>query len=339
MKSWNEIWDKVEQALIKSNNRTAALGSVREIRGGPTTWDALARAGRRRGVSVSELFCSGESNLPNTLPINSGFLEDHPVGKKHMVIPDTQCKQGVPLDHLSWIGKYAVAKRPHTIVFLGDHWDMPSLSVYESSTKKASKGIHKMGDIAAGNRALELFEEELAKAPGYNPQRILLEGNHDGFAPGGRVGRYLSDHPEDEGLITPDQFADSWLGYTRVPFQDSIEVDGIRYAHLFPYSTRGTVTATSGRYGAANAAAQLQALMQSCTAGHKQGLDTAIHNTPLRTYRSIIAGSCYQHDEEYLGPGNNYWRGILMKHDVSETNPDHYDLMEVSLRFLKRRFG
>ena len=48
---------------------------------------------------------------------------------RHLVIPDTQCKPGHSFEHLEWAGQYAVKTKPDVIVHLGDHWDMPSLSV------------------------------------------------------------------------------------------------------------------------------------------------------------------------------------------------------------------
>jgi hypothetical protein len=50
----------------------------------------------------------------------------------------------------------------------------------------------------------------------------------------------------------------------------------------------------------------------------------------------MVAGSCYLHDEEYLGPqGNFVWRGILVCHQVEDGD---YDVMEVSLDYLSRRY-
>jgi len=77
--------------------------------------------------------------------------------------------------------------------------------------------------------------------------------------------------------------------------------------------------------------------MQSCVAGHRQGLDLAVHTNGKRTLRSIIAGSFYQHSEGYLSPqGNHHWRGMLMLHEVKN---GEFSLMEVSLGYLKRRYG
>jgi hypothetical protein len=51
----------------------------------------------------------------------------------------------------------------------------------------------------------------------------------------------------------------------------------------------------------------------------------------------LVAGSFYQHSEAYKGPqGNGHWHGIIFKHEVCEGN---YDLMELSLNYLKRKYA
>lgn len=322
-----------------ARGRSAAVLAVSEAVGRPTTWDAISRAWRRQTDAGKEVGTAAEHLGADTWAIEPArVVKTHNgEGSKHLIIPDTQVKPGVPLDHFRWIGRYIREKQPRVVIHLGDHWDMPSLSSYESTARRASAGRAKMADIEAGNRALEVLEEAMGD---FKPERkILLEGNHDGFAPQGRVGRYLDEHPEDQGLINPEQFADSWLGWERVPFLQPIEIDGVLYCHLFPLNRDGAVTGFGLRRGAASAKAQVQAVGQSCTAGHKQGLDTSIYNPPYSAARrGVIAGSCYMHEEEYLGPGR-YWRGILVKHDVRPENPNHYDLLEVSLEYLKRRHG
>jgi hypothetical protein len=77
--------------------------------------------------------------------------------------------------------------------------------------------------------------------------------------------------------------------------------------------------------------------MMSCTAGHKQGLDVYIYPTSRGMMRGMIAGSFYQHEEEYLSPqGTHYWRGILWKTEVQK---GEYNLVEVSLDYLARKYG
>jgi len=52
---------------------------------------------------------------------------------------------------------------------------------------------------------------------------------------------------------------------------------------------------------------------------------------------SIIAGSCYEHSEDYLGPqGNKHWRGCLMLHGV---NNGEFDVMPVSLDYLNTKYA
>lgn len=260
------------------------------------------------------------------------------VGAKVLVIPDTQVEPGIPLSHFSWLGRYIADKGPDLVVHLGDHWDMPSLSVYESPVRKAARGVLKKSDIVSGNNAFELLEEELSKAKFQPRRKVLLEGNHDGFADEGRLGRYLLDHPEDEGLIHRDMFADSWLGWDRIPFLETFEFEDIVFCHLFPFNAQGRISAQGLRMGATSAKVQTQALMASTVAGHRPGLDQYIHYTPQRTYRGIIAGSFYQHSPAFLGP-SRYWRGVLMLHDVRRSNPNHFDVMEVSLEFLRRKYS
>jgi hypothetical protein len=45
------------------------------------------------------------------------------------VIPDTQVRPGVQLDHLDWAAEALLYYRPDVVVHLGDHWDMGSLPV------------------------------------------------------------------------------------------------------------------------------------------------------------------------------------------------------------------
>jgi hypothetical protein len=52
---------------------------------------------------------------------------------------------------------------------------------------------------------------------------------------------------------------------------------------------------------------------------------------------SIICGSCYEHDEDYLGPqGNLHYRGFYVLHDVKD---GAFDEMAVSIKFLKERYN
>lgn len=250
---------------------------------------------------------------------------------KHLVIPDTQVKPRVPLSHFDWIGSYAASKRPDVIIHLGDWNDMASLSSYDEDDRPAefyNRSYH--ADLAAGDRSLELLENRLAKARGYRPRKVYLLGNHEA-----RYTRLLDQEPRLRGALRSPWAYASDCGWDVIPFLKPIEIDGVRYAHYFCRGPNGTVV--NLKRGAPSARAQVQREMRSSTAGHKQGLDVHIQPTAHGMMRGIIAGSCYQHEEQYMGPqGDDYWRGILVKHEVRNGN---YNLMEVSLDFLKRRFA
>ena len=77
---------------------------------------------------------------------------------KHLIIPDTQVRPGVPTDHLKWIGQYALEKRPERIIHIGDHYDMPSLSHYDKG-KLQAEGRRYKDDIVAGNKGFTALDQ------------------------------------------------------------------------------------------------------------------------------------------------------------------------------------
>lgn len=260
---------------------------------------------------------------------------------KHLVIPDTQAQPGVPTDHLLAAGRYALEKRPNTIVHLGDIGDFKSLGSYDCAAAKGFDQRDFKADADAANECADLLTRPIRewnkshrKSQRYNPRLILLEGNHDGQTGNGRIARAAQDQPWLRGVLL-DQLHYGQYGWQVVPFLRPIIVDGIAYCHLFCRNSKGAVLQT--RRGQPSAMAQVVREGMSATAGHKQGLDT--HIQPIgdgNRRRGIIAGSFYQHDESYLSPqGQDHWRGILMKHEVRDGD---YDLMEVSLGWLLRKW-
>jgi hypothetical protein len=71
-------------------------------------------------------------------------------------------------------------------------------------------------------------------------------------------------------------------------------------------------------------------------AGHQQGLQIYTDSrADGAMIHSIIAGSCYEHNEDYMGPqGNKHWRGALMLHDVHD---GEFDIMPISLKYFNQR--
>lgn len=133
-----------------------------------------------------------------------------------------------------------------------------------------------------------------------------------------------------DGVLSTDDLAYEGFGWTVHPFLDVVVLDGIAYSHYF----------TTGLLGrpCSSAAIQLSKKHQSCVAGHQQGLQVMHgHRADGKRLTSIIAGSCYEHNEDYLGPqGNRHWRGCLMLHSV---NNGEFDLVPVPLRYLKDKYG
>jgi hypothetical protein len=244
----------------------------------------------------------------------------------HMVIPDVQAKSGVPLEHLTWIGNYAVEKKPDVIVQIGDFADMPSLSMYDRG-KVSAEGRRYTKDIAAVHRAMDTLLQPIqdynrTATEKYEPELHLTLGNHEY-----RIIRECEENPRYEGKFSYDDLGYSDWGWKVHDFLDVIEIDGIEYCHYF----------TSGVLGrpVSSAAAMLRERQRSCTMGHVQYTDMAIHKKTQNI--GLMCGICYLHDEDYLGPqGNNTRRQIIVKHEVDR---GRYDPMFVSLRFLEKAYS
>jgi hypothetical protein len=256
----------------------------------------------------------------------------------HLVLPDVQSRDGINSKFLSRVGKYAVDKQPSVIVCLGDFADMASLSEYDRGKPKF-EGRRYWKDVKASKDAMANLlkpihdynkQRKKNKEKQYKPRMVMLLGNHEN-----RINRAIDREAILEDTISTDDLGYEDAGWEVHPFLEVVEIDGVHYSHFFPRSPSGRVM--QNRRGAPSAAAQVKREMCSCTSGHMQGLDFSVYQTGNRRYYGLIAGSCYEHEEDYLSPqGTQYWRGIIMKHEV---NNGQYDAMFVSLDYLKRRYG
>jgi hypothetical protein len=253
----------------------------------------------------------------------------------HVVIPDTQAKPNSPTDHLRWIGQYIVDQfhdQPIKIIHLGDHADMPSLSSYDKG-KKSMEGRRYIEDIKAANDAWDILNAPLnefnlnrrkTRHAKWLPERHILLGNHED-----RINRAVESDAQLEGVISTDDLIYSKTGWQVHPFLSPVFLDGVGYSHYW-------YNPMNGRPLGGTAEGRLKTLGHSFTMGHQQTYLTAIRYVNDQQQRGLIAGACYLHDEDYKGPqGNHHWRGILIKHQV---NNGAYDLMEVSLDYLCRRY-
>lgn len=248
------------------------------------------------------------------------------LGRIHMVIPDLQVRPHVPIDHLRWIANYAIEKRPDVIIQIGDWADMNSLSLYDKG-KRCYEGRRYVKDVEAANDSLDVFEKTLedynrtSETP-YNPRKILTRGNHEE-----RIDRATNLDAALDGKLTFQDLDFERRGWECHRFLEVVEVDGVQYSHYF-------ISGSMGR-PVSSAAALLKARGGSATMGHVQRMDVSYH--PQTQQIGLFCGTCYLHDEEYLGPqGNCAPRQIIMKHEVQD---GRYDLMAVSLNFLRKRYG
>lgn len=248
------------------------------------------------------------------------------------MIPDAQVKPGVNTDYLTHIGDYIVDKKPEVIVQIGDFADMPSLSSYDVG-KKSFEGRRYKADIEAAHGGMDKLLQPLldfnAKARRnkeklYHPRMVLTLGNHEN-----RITRCVEGDAKLDGTIgLADLDYERW-GWEVYPFLDVVIIEGIAFSHYF-------VTGMAGR-PASTASAQLAKKHMSCIAGHQQGYQiSSAYRADGACIKSIICGSCYTHDEDFMGvQGNRHYRGILVLHDVHD---GEFEEMPVTLKYLKERY-
>lgn len=252
--------------------------------------------------------------------------------KSILVVPDAQVKYGVDTNHLRWLGNYIVTKRPEIIVNIGDFADMESLSSYDVG-KKNFEGRQYTRDIDSAHEGMiklltplwDLQRRQAASRKAiYRPELHLTLGNHEE-----RINRAVNNDRKLEGLLSIEDLNYENMGWQVHPFLEVVTLQGIAFSHYF----------TTGAMGrpSSSASAQLNRQHTSCIAGHQQGLQIATGKRAdgvLLT--SIIAGSFYLHDEDYMGQqGNKHWRGALMLHGCEN---GAFDLNLLPLRYLEAKY-
>lgn len=252
---------------------------------------------------------------------------------KHAVIPDCQVKPGVDTTYLGYAGQYLVDKKPDVIVCIGDFADMSSLSSYDVG-KKSFEGRRYSLDIEAAHKGMETLLTPIwefnsrarkNKEKQYKPRMVLTLGNHED-----RIDRAINNDSKLEGLLSIKDLAYEEYGWEVYPYLETVVIDGICYSHFFASGVLGRPICSARML--------LTKKHMSCVAGHQQGRDIAYGQRADGTQLlGLIAGSFYEHDEDYLNAQtNNHWRGMYFLHDVRDGACDE---MAISIKYLKQRFA
>ena len=245
--------------------------------------------------------------------------------KNILVIPDCQVRADVPLEHLGWIGRFIVDKKPDVIVHIGDFCDFSGLSSY-SKGKLEGEGVRLIDDINWAKKAQEILFRPMneynkarkkSKHKTYKPKKYITLGNHEN-----RLARFINDNPSFDGFFDRDICGFRKNGFEVVPFLEVLTINGVHFSHYFQTTSMGNP--------ASSARNLLNRRMSSCVQGHKQGVDWAHQYTPDgKKISAIIAGSCYLHDEPYLMQQNQcHWRGIIYLEDVHDGQFDEKVLLQ-----------
>ena len=241
------------------------------------------------------------------------------LGPRILVIPDCQVKPGVSTDHLEHVGRYILDKRPEYIVCLGDFADMPSLSTHDEPGSLESEGKRYSDDIESAVVAMKrLVMPFYVKA--YHPKMHLTIGNHED-----RITRARNADPRRfTGRLSDLSYNLHWQVHS---FLSVVKIHGIEFSHYF-------VSGSMGR-PVSSASGLLRVRQSSAVMGHVQQTDVAFH--PRTGNIGLFAGTCYTHDEDYLGrQANNQRRQVVM---LNEVRNGTFDPMFVSLKYLEKRYG
>jgi hypothetical protein len=236
------------------------------------------------------------------------------------VIPDTQVKPGVK-NPLIAIAHHIAELKPQYIIHMGDHWDFPSLSLYDKG-KKSHRVRNYLDDVRSGNQAMkEFFDILKAKWPRHKSKckKILLRGNHEE-----RRNKAIEYGP-DELVTLIEEFPMYDVGWDRIiPFLKEVNVGGVQFCHYFQQN--------NSHRPISSARALNTKRHTSCIAAHQQGFDYHEDITGGgKIIQSMIIGSCYYHNETYKTHTNHHFRGSVLLKNVKS---GMYDFERFSLKHL-----
>lgn len=251
----------------------------------------------------------------------------------HMIIFDTQIKPSTNLEFMRWMGDFFLERRPDKLIHIGDHWDMPSLSRYDTGLSAVGKNYQ--NDIESGIEAWRVFfrpyweyvKHRKSQKKGYwKPEMHFLMGNHEE-----RILKFVNDNPLLQEKVSYDDLKLDRLGFTWYNFLQPLKLDGIQYIHY--------VKNKNSNYPKASAKATIEQTFMSTIQGHKPGLDiyTVWNDRTECNAWSIINGASYVEDQKYReGGGNDHWRGIAYLNNVRDGD---FSPEFISMEDLKNVYG
>jgi hypothetical protein len=248
-------------------------------------------------------------------------------------VPDVQCRRGVPTEHIDWCARAIVEYKPDVVGCIGDFWDFPSLNSHSEKGSLDLENSRYQEDLDAGNEAwarmcapMEKEQQRLRDGhkTRWEPRKVFLRGNHEH-----RADRVAENDPKWLGVIGSHQC--QTRDFEVHPFLEIVDIDGIAFSHYF-------AAPNTGRALAGSIESRLARIGRSFFQGHQQGFLYGIKQFPGNIRRhGIVAGSFYLHDEGYRGlQGTGEWRGIIVMNEVEDGD---FDIMPLSISYLRRRFG
>lgn len=322
------------EVLGKESRESSIRGAIKRgtLKKVKTDEDSKTVSSQKWDTTPSKTFNSN----PKVEPVRIVTSKNVPANVTQVMIADTQCKDGISFAYLHNVGMYLADKKPEVIVHIGDHADLPSLSSYDKG-KKSAEGKRLNRDINAAIegmnillRPIQELQEKEFKEYGevrYKPKMVITLGNHEQ-----RLERHLDANPELHGLLSYADLRYEDMGWEVYDYLEPAVINGVAYCHFFANPMTGKP------YGGTALNILKQVGVSFCM-GHKQVLDVATRFLPTtgKQQWAIIAGACYDHEEAYKGvQGNHHWRGIVVKHNVTEGS---FNPMFINLAYLEDRYG
>jgi hypothetical protein len=245
-----------------------------------------------------------------------------------LVIPDSHAHPEHNNRRYEWLGHMILDTKPDVVVDIGDFWDFPSLSSYESGAKKAFEGRQYKKDLNAGLDAQDRLFTVVRRAKRKLPRFIRTLGNHED-----RITRAVDTDPVLNGTIGLEDLSSKQYGFEEYPFLQEVEVEGVHFAHYFVSGIAGR--AISGEHPGYSL---ISKRLSSSVQGHSHLYDHCVRADGNGKRVHGLTVGCYQdYDAEWAGPVNRMWsRGVAVLKNVEAGD---FDLEWVSLRHIKTAYG